>query len=226
MRTVRTTMRAITYNHFHRRLCLFSAAPGQSPGIVPWRHFFLLKGIFLMKSVSLAPPSLSIDALDWHAATFLGSGCCGVVYVVAPGIVAKVSPRIAPQEASIQAALAEEGLALPVLGYTQSVWLPPDIRRGVCRLHGMRRSPSDATCTCTCHTPVDVLLMPTVERICTDDELSMPELIILLDRVSQVYWCRTRSSWDCHAGNVALYRGRYVALDFGAIGDTCASRSM
>jgi hypothetical protein len=183
----------------------------------------LLKGIFLMKNVSLAPPSLSIDALDWHAATLLGSGCCGVVSVVAPGLVAKVSPRIAPQEASIQAALAEEGVALPVLGYAQSVWLPPDIRRGVCRLHGLRRFPADAAYTCTCQTPVDVLLMPRVECICTDDELSTPELSILLDRVSQVYQCRTHSFWDCHAGNVALYQGRYVALDFGAISDTCAS---
>jgi hypothetical protein len=179
-----------------------------------------MKGITLMNIVPLAPFCLSIDAFDWHAATSLGSGWCGVVYAVAPGLVAKVSPQIAPQEASIQAILAEEGLALPVLGYTQSVWLPPDIRRGVCRLHGLRRFPSDAACTCTCQTPVDVLLMPRVERICTDDELSTPELSILLDRVSQVYWKLAHDLWDCHAGNVALYQGRSVALDFGSCSGT------
>jgi len=96
----------------------------------------------------------SIDTLDWQHATYLASGCCGVVYEVAPGAVAKVSPRIDPTEAGIQVLLAQEGLALPVLTYAQSVWLPLAIRRAACSSHGLRRWSGSR---CTCNQPVDVL---------------------------------------------------------------------
>jgi hypothetical protein len=180
--------------------------------------FFCTKGASLL--MSLPTTSSSIEAIDWHAATYLGSGCCGVVYAVAPGIVAKISPSIAPQEASIQAALAEEGLALPVLDYAQGVWLSPALRRAACSPHGLRRY---RALPCTCHASVDVLLMPRVERTCTEQDLKHPEVIILLDRVSHRYWQLTQDWWDCHAGNVGRYQGRFVALDFGACGDTGAS---
>lgn len=158
-------------------------------------------------------PSVSLESIDWHAATYLASGCCGVVFAVSPGIVAKVALHLLPYEAGIQAQLAAEGLALPVLAYAQAQWLPPRIRQAACSLHGLRRSPFGSTCTCGL--PVDILLMPRAERICTDDELQKPELIILLDRVSSRSWQLSHQLWDCHAGNVALYQGRYVALDFG-----------
>jgi hypothetical protein len=62
--------------------------------------------------------------------------------------------------------------------------------------------------------------MPAIERICPDDELQMSELVILLDRVSFRSWQLSQRLWDCHSGNVALYQGRYVALDFGNCSDT------
>ena len=162
----------------------------------------------------------SIDAIDWQHATRLSSGCCGVVYEVAPGIVAKVAPRLDPTEAGIQVLLAQEGLALPVLSYAQQMWLPPAIRRAACSPHGLRpwndapvRGPQ----------PVDMLLMPRVERTCGDDDDELEdndEVVVLAERVGQVCWQTAHRRWDCHPGNIAVYQGRYVALDFGDVSGT------
>jgi len=165
-----------------------------------------------MLSTFSSVTSGSIDAIDWPHITFIASGCSGVVYEVAPGVVAKVSPCIKPEEAGMQVLLAQEHLAMPVLGYAQGLRLLPAIRRAACSLHGARRWTGGP---CTCDQPVDVLLMPRVERICTDDELDYSEVLILRERVRQLCWRVYRGMWDCHAGNLAVYQGRYVALDFG-----------
>ena len=112
----------------------------------------------------------------------------------------------------MQVLLAQENLAVPVLGYAQGVCLPPVIRQAACSSHGVRRWTDGP---CTCDQPVDVLLMPRVERICTDDEFDRAEVLILRERVKQLCWRIYRGMWDCHAGNLAIYQGRYVALDFG-----------
>jgi hypothetical protein len=166
----------------------------------------------LMVNTPIAP--VSSEAIDWQAASYLASGCCGVVFAVQPGIVAKVAPRILPHEASIQSTLAQEGLALSVLAYAQAQWLPSHIRQAACSLHGLRRLSFDSSCTC--HLPVDVLLMPRAERICTDEEYAdTDELVALAERVGQVCWHIGQYLWDEHAGNIAVYQGRYIALDFG-----------
>jgi len=131
--------------------------------------------------------SRSLDALDWHAATFIASGCCGVVYARSARRCGESipSPRSAPP-AGIQVLLAQESLALPVLGYTQQVWLPLAIRRAACSPHGVRQWSGSP---CTCQQAADVLLMPRAERICTDDELEdNDELVQLSERVGHVCW--------------------------------------
>ena len=171
-----------------------------------------------MISILTSVPSDAIDTLDWHAATFIASGCSGVVYEVLPGVVAKVSPRIATSEAGIQVLLAQEGLALPVVTYAQGVWLPLAIRRAACSPHGVRRWSGSH---CTCQQAADVLLMPKASRICTDDELEdNDELTVLAERVGRVCWSTAHHLWDCHAGNIAVYQSRYVALDFGDVSGT------
>lgn len=161
-----------------------------------------------------------IDALDWSTATFIASGCSGVVYEVTPGIVAKVSSSLSSAEATIQAVLAQEGLALPVLGYAQEMWLPDAIRRAACSPHGLRRWHEEC---CTCDQPAAILLMPRVERICRQDELQAAPVVSLIQRVKQVCRALTHQLWDCHTGNIALYQGRYVALDFGGMSGTFCS---
>lgn len=160
----------------------------------------------------LSVPSDRINAFDWFHATFIASGCSGVVYEIAPGIVAKVALRIKPREAHLQSLLAREDLALPMLGYAQGVRLPQAIRRAVCSPHGVRQWSHGP---CTCDRPVDVLLMPRAERIGTDDELDHAEVVILRERVQRLCWSIAQGTWDCHAGNLAIYQGHYVALDFG-----------
>lgn len=161
---------------------------------------------------SLSVQSDQIGALDWFHATFIASGCSGVVYEIAPGVVAKVALHIKPREAHLQSLLAREDLALPVLGYAQGVWLPQAIRRAVCGPHGVRQWSHGL---CTCDRPVDVLLMPRVGRIGTDDELDHAEVVILRERVDRFCQYISGGTWDCHAGNLAVYQGHYVALDFG-----------
>jgi hypothetical protein len=162
-------------------------------------------------------PSCEISSIDWQRAIFLASGCSGVVYEIAPSIVAKVAPCIKPQEAHLQSLLAREDLALPVLGYAQRVWLPQEIRQAACSPHGIRRW--TAGC-CTCNHSVDILLMPRVERIGTDNELDHAEVVILRARVERLCKLIYQGTWDCHAGNLAVYQGRYVALDFGDMSNT------
>jgi hypothetical protein len=169
---------------------------------------------YLMLNTPIA--TVPIEVIDWQTATYLASGCCGVVFTVHPGIVAKVAPRILPHEASIQSTFAQEGLALPVLAYAQAQWLPPRIRQAACSLHGLRRSPFCSSCTCDL--PVDVLLMPCAERICTDEEFADNDALTQLsERVGHVCWQTGQYLWDEHAGNIAVYQGRSVALDFGDV---------
>jgi hypothetical protein len=171
----------------------------------------------LMVNTLITP--VSSEAIDWQAASYLASGCCGGVFAVQPGIVGKVAPRILPHEASIQTQWAQEGVALPVLAYAQAQWLPSHIRQAAWSLHGLRRLSFDSSCTC--HLPVDVLLMPRAERICTDDECAdNGEVAHLCERVGHVCWHMGQHLWDEHAGNIAVYQGCYVALDFGDVNAT------
>ena len=63
-----------------------------------------------------------------------------------------------------------------------------------------------------------------VTRVCTDDELEdNDELVILAERVGHVCWHTAHRLWDQHAGNIAVYQGRYVALDFGDVSGTLRS---
>jgi hypothetical protein len=158
-------------------------------------------------------PPLSPQTIDWTQALLRSSiGAYGLVYEVAPGVMAKVG-FILPEEAERQGRLAERGWALPVLGYAQDLDLPRFISKAVCAEHGLRELDEDMV-ACCCDAPLSVLLMPEADPAIWEhfDEAAVAAFIAQVDA-----YCSAElgADWDAEDRNVAVYQGRLVALDFG-----------
>jgi len=156
----------------------------------------------------------TIANIDWSKCIPIGMGGLAVVYRVSPGLAAKVG-RIEPAEAAAQRHFARQGLALPVLDYVAEWPVPGHIGREVCPRHGLRREilPPAAGYPCACGSDQAVLLMPEADDAPLDPdstEYRAFTLGFLRDCAAQL-----GLYWDARPANVARYRGRLVALDFG-----------
>jgi hypothetical protein len=156
-----------------------------------------------------------IADIDWSECVPAGMGGYAVVYRVAPGVVAKVG-RIEPEEVAAQRHFARQGLALPVFDYRAGWPVPERIDREVCPLHGLRQEllPPAAGYACTCGWLVhDMLLMPEADAAPLDPtSIEYRAFVLGFSRDCEGQLGRL---WDARPANVARYRGRLVALDFG-----------
>jgi hypothetical protein len=146
--------------------------------------------------------------VNWGEATLINHGGYGVIYRVAPSVVAKVAPRIDAREIAAQLYFSAKQMALPIFSYSQGLFLTPRIHRQCCGPHGVRELFDEG---CTCNDPVDVVLMPEAERVCLYSE----EVAAFMDEVTEACVNEINRAWDCRLENVARYQGRLVALDFG-----------
>jgi hypothetical protein len=160
------------------------------------------------------------ETIDWEGATLLSAaGAYGLIYRVAPGLVAKVG-FVAPEEAHLQQRLAACGKALPVLGCAEDIPLPVMISRTFCARHGQRALPQDMI-ICCCGAPLSVLLMPEADTAIweTYDALTIAEF---LEEVSSYCYEELGHTWDAAERNLAIYNGHLVALDFGDLEADCS----
>jgi hypothetical protein len=156
-----------------------------------------------------------IATVEWAECEWIGLGGYAVVYRVAPGVAAKVG-RIEPEEVEAQRHFARQGLALPVWDYRASWQVPERIDREVCPVHGLRREilPPAAGNFCTCGSLEHaVLLMPEAD----DDPIDTRSTVYRAFLLGFLRDCELQLGriWDARPANVARYRGRLVALDFG-----------
>jgi hypothetical protein len=136
------------------------------------------------------------------------AGGYSVIYSVVPGLIAKVG-LIERDEVEAQRFLASMGLALPVLDFAETHETSEAVRRAVCSAHGVRPVVANR---CTCHEPVAVLCMPEAHGIETFRETEIERFMVTVAAICQTQLARV---WDMRVHNVASYRGRLVALDFG-----------
>lgn len=168
-------------------------------------------------------------AVSWHRRNVLFGGGAALVYhiVLTPTRTCALKVgRIASREAEVQQAMAERGLALPVYAYATQIHLPEDVAREVCGRHGWRaqdwgRGAIVRGAHCTCQHAQDVLAMPVVQPVSHDGyparafRNQQVELQAFMDQVVHVCAESFDLSWDRDLRNVARYRQRWVALDFG-----------
>jgi PRTRC genetic system protein C len=160
------------------------------------------------------PPASTLtlfpDDTAWRDRTILGMGGYAVVYGFNDAAL-KVG-RIAPQEADYQRHFAAQGLALPVLAYTPDLDLPAAISREICPVHGVRQEilpPNHAPCSCD--TPQAALLMPVTDADARIEPDDLRAFMMGFSRDAE----QAGLFWDVRPANVARYRGRLVAIDFG-----------
>jgi hypothetical protein len=141
-------------------------------------------------------------------------GGYAVVYRVKPGLAAKVG-CIELAEVAAQRHFAGQGLALPVLDYRAEWPVPDQIGREVCPVHGLRREilPPAAGYSCTCGFDPAILLMPEADGIPVDPTSTEYRAFVM--GFSRDCEQQLGLYWDARPANVARYRGRLVALDFG-----------
>jgi len=153
-------------------------------------------------------PQQFVTPENWNERTILGMGGYAVVYDW-QGQALKVG-GIEPDEVEAQRHFAGQGLALPVLGYWPEIDLPESISREVCPVHGVRREilPAEHQ-SCSSGEPQAALLMPVADGGEAD------ELRAFIAGFAQDCEQQLGRFWDTRPGNVARYRGRLVALDFG-----------
>lgn len=156
---------------------------------------------------------LSPQTIDWGRAHLRSTiGSYALIYVVDPGIVAKVG-FIEPEEVQVQRHLAECGWALPVLGYVQSLQLPQDVSHAFCAQHGLRELPQDMLCCC-CGWLLSVLLMPEADPAIWS-HFTAKEVYAFMEQVSDYCLRELDVIWDAEDRHVAVYQGSLVALDLG-----------
>jgi hypothetical protein len=153
---------------------------------------------------------VKISWVNWESAGLrpIDVGGYGVIYSVAPGLIAKVG-LIEQDEVEAQRFLASMGLALPVLDFAGAHDTSEAVRKTVCSVHGARPVVKD---TCTCHEPVAVLFMPEAHGIEAFSEREIERFMVTIAAICQTQLGRL---WDMRVHNVASYRGLLVALDFG-----------
>lgn len=154
----------------------------------------------------------AIDAWPWAKRDLLGMGGYSLVYRL--GSLAVKVGRIEPAEVAAQRHFAQVGLALPALLYRPQADLPLEVSYEVCPRHGLRRDILPDGQVCTCGQPADLLLMPIADPIpdAEDDSLLTRAFIAGVARDCER---ELKRLWDTRPANVARYRGRLVALDFG-----------
>jgi hypothetical protein len=158
-------------------------------------------------------PLISPQAIDWERALLRSaSGGYALIYEVIPGVVAKVG-FVEPEEASLQGKLAQRGWPLPVIGYAQATDLPPAITQAVCSEHGLRELPQDMI-ACSCGRPLSVLLMPEADPDVWA-HFDAPTVARFIEQVSSYCFEEPGERRNAEERNVAVYRGRLVALDCG-----------
>ncbi len=149
-----------------------------------------------------------IKEVNWEEAELISNGGLGVIYRVAPSIVAKVASFIGDEEIAAQFYFSTKNKALPVLSYSHGLTLSSRIHRDCCSVHGMREVTDE---DCTCDETVDVLLMPEAETNLTYTE----EIAAFMDDIEQACGDEINRTWDKRLRNVARHQGHLVALDFG-----------
>lgn len=160
--------------------------------------------------------SFDIPKINWAKAKFLGAGISARVYRIAPGVVIRLSDLQSEATVIRQSYMAERGLALPVLAYDLSFRPAYRIRRQFCPHHRTYREPANFG-GCYCESGLSAIVMPEAET--TGDSYNWE------DNSDPVVWefiryikdyCKRELNyeWDGHDGNVALWNGGYVALDF------------
>jgi hypothetical protein len=167
------------------------------------------------EAASLQPgaSAISPEPVDWEHATLLSANeAYGLIYRIAPNLVAKVG-FILPEETDLQQRLAARGQALPVLEYALDVSLPLKISQMFCAKHGRRVLPEDMI-ICFYGAPLIVLLMPKTDTAIWDrfDALTIAEF---MEEVSTYCFEELGHTWDAEERNLAIYQGHLVALDFG-----------
>lgn len=154
---------------------------------------------------------LTIRDIEWEKSEHINDGGYGVIFRVAPSIVAKVADgvdRISREEVDAQQYFAQRNEALPVYDYAQTLVLPAYIRQCCCSVHGVR---GIAPGVCTCRYPVDVLLMP--EATIAHDFSG--QVIAFIEKIVRECQSALGRSWEGKYANVGRYQGHLVALDFG-----------
>jgi hypothetical protein len=105
---------------------------------------------------------VKISWINWESPDLkpLNVGGYSVIYQVVPGLIAKAG-LIEPEVVSAQHALAQRGLALPILDYEAVVATSQQVQQAVCSEHGIRLVVPNG---CRCDSPLSVLLMPEAEK--------------------------------------------------------------
>lgn len=154
--------------------------------------------------------SVKISWINWESPDLelYEPGGYSIIYRVVPGLIAKVG-LIEDREVQTQQYFANRGKALPVLDFKEEEETSETVRKAVCSIHGERLVVAN---TCTCHSPVSVLLMPQAYK-----PLGFSKKTIegFMDEIADMCEKELVLTWDYKEQNVAQYQGHLVALDFG-----------
>lgn len=157
-------------------------------------------------------PQARVADIRWEQRKPITGSSSGVIFRVAPGVVAKVG-FVLPSEMKVQRYFAQRGLALPVLDYQEELKVPDAVSRKTCAVHGMRKRPKEDR-TCTCGKPQDVLLMPEANKIGRGGQKKVRAFML---EFTQTVATELKQIWDGQRDHIGRYQGRLVAMDFGGI---------
>jgi len=166
------------------------------------------------RQIGLQSP-LDVPSIKWNNRKPIHTGSNGVVYQVAPGIVAKVG-HVDPGEVDVQLWAEEHNYGLPVYNYQERVDLPGDVSREVCPVHGARRGMVAPDSHCECGRAVAVLVMPEAREIGAD--LAKSDVVVGFQKI--VNWA-VEKRWGarfpaCRPGHVMRWNGNMVCVGFNS----------
>jgi len=157
--------------------------------------------------------TVNLGTIPWHIITtgaILGAGGYGVVYEVMPGLVVKVG-LIADEEVEAQQRMAGVGKSVPVHAFAHGIYLPENICRNLCGVHGFRTVSGGCSCHERRH---DVLMMPKAEPAFSAG-YTPAQVKAFLDEILLLSSQILGRSWALDEEAVMDFEGHLIVVDFG-----------